>query len=155
MQARAETSDTGAKAVKPDPRCSRKGHSSRCDDINTEPSPECFQKGVLHFCGGLWVCAGGLDTKKLTKTQLIYSVSCFNLGGLGALFGGISSQKPPVATGLYQHARNFGFFSYTVVCRDGFGERRAFGHLSFWGPSFWGTDLVACLKSVKVCLSYV
>ena len=53
--------------------------------------------------GGLWVCAGGLDTKKLTKTQLIYSVSCFNLGGLGALFGGISSQKPPVATGLYQH----------------------------------------------------
>jgi len=30
----------------------------------------------------------------LTKTQLIYSVSYFNLGGLGALFG---RTKPPKA----------------------------------------------------------
>jgi len=36
----------------------------------------------------------------LTKTPLIYSVSRFNLVGLGALFGGISPPKPPMATGL-------------------------------------------------------
>jgi len=36
----------------------------------------------------------------LAKTQLIYSVSCFNLWGFGALFGGLSPQKFPVATGL-------------------------------------------------------
>jgi len=29
VQARAETSDTGVEAVKPDPRCSWQGHSSR------------------------------------------------------------------------------------------------------------------------------
>jgi len=31
----------------------------------------------------------------LTKTQLIYSVSCFHFGGLGALFVGAKPQKPP------------------------------------------------------------
>ena len=31
--------------------------------------------------GGLWVCAGELDTQKINKTQLIYGVSCFHLGG--------------------------------------------------------------------------
>jgi len=35
----------------------------------------------------------------LAKTQLIYSVSYFNLGGFGALFGGISPQKPPRGDG--------------------------------------------------------
>jgi len=50
--------------------------------------------------GGLGLCGGGLTPKKLTKTQLIYSVSCFNLGGLEASFGGLSPQKTPVATGL-------------------------------------------------------
>jgi len=43
---------------------------------------------------GLYVCAGGLTLKKLTKTPLIYSVSYFNLGGLGA-FGGASPPQPP------------------------------------------------------------
>ena len=52
-----------------------------------------FNRGALHFCGGL-------DTQKINKAQLIYSVSCFNLGVLGASFGGLSPQKPPVATGL-------------------------------------------------------
>jgi len=42
----------------------------------------------------------------LTKTPLIYSVSHFNLGGLGALFGGKSPPKPPVATGLYESNTN-------------------------------------------------
>ena len=51
--------------------------------------------------GGLCVCAEGLDIMKLTKIPLIYSVSRFNLGGLGAFFGGATSTKaPPVATGL-------------------------------------------------------
>jgi len=36
--------------------------------------------------GGLYVGAGGL-TLILTKILLTYSVSYFNLGGLGALFG--------------------------------------------------------------------
>jgi len=35
----------------------------------------------------------------LTKIPLIYSVSYFNLGGLGALFGGLNPPMPPVATG--------------------------------------------------------
>ena len=37
---------------------------------------------------------------KLTKTLLIYNVSCFNLGGLELCFGRISPPKPSVATGL-------------------------------------------------------
>jgi len=36
----------------------------------------------------------------VTKIPLTYSVSYFNLGGLGASFGGLSLPKPPVATGL-------------------------------------------------------
>jgi len=31
----------------------------------------------------------------MTKSQLIYSVSCFNLGGLGVLFGGDKPLKAP------------------------------------------------------------
>ena len=50
--------------------------------------------------GGLYVCAEGSSHSKLTKVALIYNVSYFNLVGLGALFGGISLAKPPVATGL-------------------------------------------------------
>jgi len=38
----------------------------------------------------------------LTKIPLVYSVSYFNLGRLGALFGGLSPPKPPMATGLLQ-----------------------------------------------------
>jgi len=33
--------------------------------------------------GGFAFLREGLTLKKMTKTQLIYSVSCFNLGGLG------------------------------------------------------------------------
>jgi len=35
----------------------------------------------------------------LTKVPLTYSVSIFNLGRLGALFGGLSSPKPPCSDG--------------------------------------------------------
>ena len=45
----------------------------------------------------LFICAGWLDIIKSTKTLLIYSVSLFNLGGLGAWFG----LSPPVATWLF------------------------------------------------------
>jgi len=31
----------------------------------------------------------------MEKTQLIYSVSCLNLGGLGALLGGVKPPKKP------------------------------------------------------------
>jgi len=54
----------------------------------------------LRFFGGLLVCAGDLTLQKLTKGQLIYSVSCFSLEGLGALFGGAKPPKKTVATGL-------------------------------------------------------
>jgi len=42
----------------------------------------------------------GLDIVKLTKNAPVYRSSRFNLRGLAALFGGLSSPKPPVATGL-------------------------------------------------------
>ena len=37
----------------------------------------------------------GLTFQNLTKTELIYSVSRFNFGGLGALFGGGLVPKSP------------------------------------------------------------
>jgi len=37
--------------------------------------------------GGLNICVGGLTFQNLAKTPLSYSVSHFNLGGLGVLFG--------------------------------------------------------------------
>jgi len=49
--------------------------------------------------GGLYVRAGGL-TFKCDKTSTNLCVSYFNLGVLGALFGGISPPKPLVTTGL-------------------------------------------------------
>jgi len=42
---------------------------------------------------------GGLNIIKLSKIALIYSVSSFNLGGLGSLFGGIGPPKPPRGDG--------------------------------------------------------
>ena len=45
------------------------------------------KRGALRFCGGLCVCAGGLNIIKLTKTQLIYSVSRFNLGDGSFIYG--------------------------------------------------------------------
>jgi len=47
----------------------------------------------------LFVCEGGLDTIKSTKAALIYSVSRFNLGGLGVLFGGAKPTKAPRGEG--------------------------------------------------------
>jgi len=47
-----------------------------------------FNREALRFCRRL-------DIPNFTKTPLIYSVSYFNLGGLGALFGGLSPPNPP------------------------------------------------------------
>jgi len=58
--------------------------------------------GLCSSAGGLCVCAGKLDIIKFTKSPPIYSVSRFNLGRLGTLFGGLSPPKSPVATGLLQ-----------------------------------------------------
>ena len=66
---------------------------------------------------------GGLDIIKLTKTQLIYSVSRFNLGGLElCLWGAKPTKAPPwrrdclyyvlfclfLSTSVLQQARNHG-----------------------------------------------
>ena len=54
-----------------------------------------FNRGALGLCGRI-------DTIKLTKTQLIYSVSYFIFGKFGALFGGLSPEKKNVVTGLVE-----------------------------------------------------
>jgi len=46
--------------------------------------------------GELHVCASWLVMENLIKTPLIYSVSCFNLGWLGAFFGRLSPKKAPL-----------------------------------------------------------
>jgi len=69
-----------------------------------------FNRGVLQFCGGL-------DIIKLTKTPLIYSVSRFNLGGLGALFGGAKPTKAPCGdgTGNMSDSSNYRPVAVTTV----------------------------------------
>jgi len=42
---------------------------------------------------------GGLTLQKLTKTQLLHSVSFFNLGGLELCLEGLSPQKSPRGDG--------------------------------------------------------
>ena len=65
-----------------------------------------FNRGLCSSAKRLFVCAGGLDIIKLTKTPLIYSVSRFSFGGLELCLAGLSPPKPPpVATGLLHAAR--------------------------------------------------
>ena len=45
--------------------------------------------------GRLYIRVGGLDIENLIKTRMIYSVSYFNLGGIGTLFGGVKPTKAP------------------------------------------------------------
>ena len=48
---------------------------------------------------GPYVCAAGLDILKIDKKSTnLYFI--FQFGGLGALFGGITTPKPPIATRL-------------------------------------------------------
>ena len=55
----------------------------------------------------------GLDIENLIKTSMIYSVSYFDLGEIGTLFGGLSPPNPPVATGLIQRQM---WYQYYAVC---------------------------------------
>jgi len=48
---------------------------------------------------GLYVSAGRIDIANLIQIRLIYSVSCFNLGRLGTLFGGAKTTKVPCGDG--------------------------------------------------------
>ena len=64
--------------------------------FRAELSPESFQKGGFAFLrGGFGFVLGGLTLQKLTKYQLIYSVSYLSLGGLELCSGELSPQKPP------------------------------------------------------------
>ena len=49
--------------------------------------------------GGLCVCAGGLDIEIAIITPFISSVSYFNLGGHGALFGRAEPNEAPRSNG--------------------------------------------------------
>ena len=46
---------------------------------------------------------------------MIYSASCFNLVGLGALFGSVSPQNPPLGDGLILH-RPDEYIRFTPSC---------------------------------------
>ena len=75
--------------------------SPRVEALHARTVARKFSIGGLCISeGGFGFVREGLDTQKLTKTQLIYSVSCYNLGGLEIRMGGLSPQIPPVATGL-------------------------------------------------------
>jgi len=65
-----------------------------------EPSPESLQQG-------LYVCAGGFDTVKIEKSQMICSVSYFNLGAWSIVLWGLDHQKPPAATEWFHHVPLF------------------------------------------------
>jgi len=50
---------------------------------------------ALRLCGGTLRSCRGARHSNLTKVPLIYSVSYFNLGGIGAVFGGAKPTKAP------------------------------------------------------------
>jgi len=77
------------------------------DKILVSDSWLCQNRRQNVFNRGPYVCAGGLDIPKFSKTPLIYSVSYFNLEGLGALFGGAKPTKVPGGDG-------------TGLCKDSF-----------------------------------
>jgi len=67
---------------------------------------------------------GGLDIIKITKTQLIYSVSRFNLGGLGALFGRSQPTKDPRGDGTAKYPQSVGSSSFwkLIICTTFFAQ---------------------------------
>jgi len=56
-----------------------------------------FNRGALRLCWRAWTFVQGVLNAKL----FIYRLSYFDLGELGALFGGIRTPKPLVSTGLW------------------------------------------------------
>jgi len=75
--------------------------------LPTEPSPEGLQLGD-------YVCAVGLTFSNLTKNPLVYGVSYFNFGGLGACWGA-KPTKAPVVTGLVTNRRLFRKLYYQTM----------------------------------------
>ena len=64
----------------------------RFPDSSQNRRQKVFNRGLcVSAVGALGLCRGAWHS----KTQLIYSVLCFNLGGLGALFGGDKRPKAP------------------------------------------------------------
>ena len=63
-----------------------------------------LNRGALQFCWGAFCLCRRLNIIKLNNTPLIYSVSHFNFGGLGALFGGLSPPKPNRGDGTAQQS---------------------------------------------------
>ena len=62
---------------------------------------------------------GGLGIIKLTKTPLIYSVSCFNFEGFGALYGGSKPTKSPRSDGTVFNKTSSAMFAssaFMLVC---------------------------------------
>jgi len=55
--------------------------------------------GALQFCGEDFRLSGGAWHHKINQSSTYLSVSRFNLGVLGALFGGLSPPKPPRGDG--------------------------------------------------------
>ena len=76
-------------------------HFHETDDFTQNLRQKVVNKEALRLCGGggLYVCAEGAWNSKLTKVALIYKVSYFNLGGIGALFGGDKPTKAPRGDG--------------------------------------------------------
>jgi len=68
--------------------------------LRPEPSPESLQRG-------LYVCAGGLDTVKIDKSQLICSVSYFDSGAWSIVLGDLDHQAAPAATEWFRHVPLF------------------------------------------------
>ena len=62
---------------------------------------EVVNRGAFRLCGGALRSCREDCHSNLTKIPLTDSVSYFNLGGLGALFGGLTPPRPPMATGLH------------------------------------------------------
>jgi len=79
-------------------------NSARVDMQNRRQ--KVFNRGALQFCGVVFRLSGGAYIIKLTKTALIYSVSHFNLGGRGALFGWTKPTKAPRGDGIINMPKN-------------------------------------------------
>ena len=78
--------------------------------------------------------------------------------GIDIRFGGLPSpaKKNVDVTTSYSVETRHLWSKVVGVIRDGFRERGALGHLSFWAPHKCDLlYLAVCLKSVKVCSSYV
>jgi len=54
----------------------------------------------------------------MTKSQLIYSISCFNLGGLEFCSGGLSTQKPPRGDGTDARSQRLPMQHPDNWCKD-------------------------------------